>query len=307
MDQTPPKTVLTGKQFKLRRITSNKMIMTGFFLLISITTVSLLAGVLASYGPFQTNPVNRLMTPGAEHLFGTDNVGRDLFSRVLHGTRVSLLVGGSVAVIASLVGLIIGLLSAYYRWLDHILMRICDGLFAFPSILLAIAIVAALGPAIRNVIIALSIVSIPSIARVVRASALVVKEQTYIEALKAQGANSFRIIVIHMIPNVLSPLIVQVTFVFAMSIVTEAALSFLGAGVPAPAPSLGNILYDGKTVIFTAWWMTVFPGAFIILLVLGLNLLGDGLRDLLDPHSFSVKGFKKKKWRVKTHADSLRG
>jgi peptide/nickel transport system permease protein len=156
---------------------------------------------------------------------------------------------------------------------------------AFPDILLAVAIMAVLGPQPINVVIAVTIAKIPTMARIVRSSALVVKEQTYIEAMKSQGASSFRIIWRHIVPNVMSPLIVQTTYVFAIAIILEAALSFLGAGIPAPDPSWGNILYDGKIVIFSAWWMTVFPGVFIILAVLGLNLFGDGLRDLLDPHS----------------------
>src|SRR5690606_15451692 len=154
-----------------------------------------------------------------------------------------------------------------------------------PDILLAVAIMAVLGPQPINVVIAVTISKVPTMARVVRSAALVIKEQTYIEAMRSQGASSKRIIWRHIIPNIISPLIVQLTYVFAVAIILEAALSFLGAGIPAPDPSWGNILYDGKIVIFNAWWMTVFPGAFIVLAVLGLNLFGDGLRDLLDPHS----------------------
>lgn len=181
--------------------------------------------------------------------------------------------------------MVIGLYSAYNRYLDHVLMRICDGLMAFPAILLAIAIMAALGPKTVNVIAALSFVMIPTVARVIRSAALVVKEQTYIEALKSQGASGIRIIWVHIAPNTISQLIIQLTYVFAISIIIEASLSFLGVGIPAPDPSWGNIIYEGKAVIYNAWWMTVFPGMFIILAVLALNLFGDGLRDLLDPHS----------------------
>ncbi|GAE27577.1 dipeptide transport system permease protein DppC [Halalkalibacter wakoensis JCM 9140] len=200
-----------------------------------------------------------------------------------------MLVGFTVTLLSGVIGTIVGLYASYYRFLDHILMRICDGLMSFPSVLLAIALVAAMGPRMENVIIALSIVFFPLIARVVRSSAIVVREQTYIEALKSMGASSWRIIWLHIAPNTTSPLIIQATFIFAISLVIEAMLSFLGAGIPAPHPSLGNILYDGKNVITTAWWMTVFPGGAIIMIVLALNLFGDGLRDFLDPHSNRFK------------------
>lgn len=290
-----PKTVLSIKKKKnWNRFLSNNMLLTGFVIILFMTLIALLAPLLSTFGPYEIDPKNRLQPPSGAHIFGTDNFGRDLFSRVLHGTRVSIIVGAVVAIVTGVIGLIIGLLSAYYSVLDHILMRIVDGLYAFPSILLAMAIVALRGPSIFNVMIALIIVYIPSIARVVRSAALVVKEQTFIEALKAQGASRWRILVIHTIPNVLSPVIIQITFVFAVAILTEASLSFLGAGIPAPEPSLGNILFDGKSVIYNAWWMTVFPGAFIVLLVFGLNLAGDGLRDVMDP---KVVHAKRKKYR----------
>lgn len=268
-----------------RRFLSNKMALYGSLIILAISIIALLAPVLTKHSPLEMVPSNRLLPPSAEYWFGTDNFGRDLFSRVVYGAQVSLIVGLSVAIITSLFGMIIGLYSAYYRMLDHILMRICDGLMAFPAILLAIAIMAVLGPKPINVVIALTIVKTPTVARIVRSAALVIKEQTYIEALRSQGASAFRIIWLHIAPNTLSPLIVQITYVFAIAMIIEAALSFLGAGIPAPAPSWGNILYDGKSVIFKAWWMTVFPGAFITFAVLGLNLFGDGLRDLLDPHT----------------------
>ncbi|WP_088032238.1 ABC transporter permease [Evansella clarkii] len=269
----------------IRRFLSNKMAVIGSIILTFLGLTAILAPVLTSFTPYEMVAANRLQPPSAEHWFGTDNFGRDIFSRVLYGSQVSLAVGLSVALATSIIGMVVGLLAAYYRLLDHILMRICDGLMAFPAILLAIAIVAVLGPHPVNVVIALTVVKSPEVARVVRSAALVIKEQTYIEALKAQGASAMRIIFMHITPNTVSPLIIQVTYVFAIAIIIEAALSFLGAGIPAPHPSWGNILYDGKTVIFSAWWMTIFPGICIILAVLGLNLFGDGLRDLLDPHT----------------------
>lgn len=293
-----PKTALSIKRKKSwTRFLSNNMLLTGFVIILFMTLIALIAPLLSTYGPYEIDPKNRLQPPSGAHFFGTDNFGRDLFSRVLHGTRVSIIVGAVVAIVTGVIGLVIGLLSAYYSVLDHILMRIVDGLYAFPSILLAMAIVALRGPSIFNVMIALIVVYIPSIARVVRSAALVVKEQTFIEALKAQGASKWRILVIHTIPNVLSPVIIQITFVFAVAILTEASLSFLGAGIPAPEPSLGNILFDGKSVIYNAWWMTVFPGAFIVLLVFGLNLAGDGLRDVMDPKVVHAKREKYRKNR----------
>ncbi|WP_144512816.1 ABC transporter permease [Bacillus sp. FJAT-22090] len=269
----------------IRRFWANKSAVIGSIMLLFLTVFALFSPMISQFSPLAIDPLNRLDSPNGTHWFGTDNFGRDLFSRVASGAQVSMGVGFSVAILTAVIGMIIGLYAAYYSVLDHILMRICDALMAFPDILLAVAIMAVLGPQPINVVIAVTISKIPTLARIVRSSALVIKEQTYIEAMKAQGASSKRIIWRHIVPNILSPLIVQLTYIFAVAIILEAALSFLGAGIPAPDPSWGNILFDGKVVIFSAWWMTVFPGIFIILTVLGLNLFGDGLRDLLDPYS----------------------
>lgn len=277
------------KRLFFRRLFANKLMITGGLAIIFLILVAIFGPMLVPYTPYEMVVTNRLQTLSAEHLLGTDEFGRDLLTRIVYGARVTMWVGFSVAVISSIAGMIIGLYASYYRLMDHVLMRISDGLMAIPAILLAIALMAALGPSTKNVIIALSIVFTPAIARVIRSAAIVVREQTYIEAMKAQGASSWRIIWRHIMPNTISPLVVQATFVFADAIITEAALSFLGAGVPAPDPSWGNILYDGKLVIFTAWWMTVFPGIMIVIAILGLNLLGDGLRDLIDPHTHHSK------------------
>lgn len=268
-----------------RRFLANKMMLTGSLIVILMSALAIFGPYLVSHDPYEMEPANRLQPPGPEHVLGTDNFGRDLLTRLIYGAQVSIGVGFSVTIVSSVIGMVIGLYASYYRVLDQILMRICDGLMAIPGILLAIALVAALGPRKENVIIALGIVFIPYVARIVRSAALVVREETYIEAMKAQGASATRIIWLHIAPNTLSPLVVQATFVFADAIITEAALSFLGAGVPTPDPSWGNILYDGKMVIFKAWWMTVFPGILIILTVMGLNFWGDGVRDWVDPHS----------------------
>ena len=273
------------RQLFIKRFFSNKLMVTGSVTMLFLVLITLFGPFLVAHDPYEMVVQDRLVSPSGDHLLGTDEFGRDLLSRIIHGSKVTMGVGLLVAAIASFSGMIIGLYASYYRVLDHILMRICDGLMSIPAILLAIALMAALGPNTRNVIIALSIVFTPHIARVIRSAALVVKEQTYIEAMKAQGASATRIIWLHIMPNTVSPLVVQATFIFAEAIIVEAALSFLGAGVPAPDPSWGNILYDGKLVIFNAWWMTVFPGIMIVLSVLGLNLLGDGLRDLIDPHT----------------------
>lgn len=277
------------RKLLLRRFLSNRMTLLGGIILLVLIAVAVLAPMFSHYTSYEMIVNDRLKPPSAMHWFGTDNFGRDLLTRVAHGGQISLGVGIIVVLLTSIAGMVIGLYSVYYSYLDHILMRVCDALMSFPSILLAISIMAALGPTSFNVIISLSIVFTPHLARVIRSSALVIREQTYIEAIHSQGAKPWRIIWLHIAPNTIPTLITQATFIFAEAIIVEAALSFLGVGVPAPAPSWGNILHDAKTFIFTAWWMTVFPGVFIILSVLGLNLFGDGLRDLLDPHTTKSK------------------
>ncbi len=273
------------RQLVMRRLLTNKLMVFGGIIFLVFAFMALIGPTLMSYDPYEMKVMERLQAPSVAHFLGTDEFGRDLLTRIVYGAKVSMGVGLAVTVISSIIGLIIGLYASYYRLLDHILMRICDGLMSIPGILLAIALMAALGPSSTNVIIALSIVFTPNIARIVRSSALIIREQTYIEAMHAQGASTTRIIWRHIAPNTISPLVVQATFVFAEAIISEAALSFLGAGIPAPEPSWGNILFAGKLVIFKAWWMVVFPAAIIVLSVLGLNLLGDGLRDFIDPHT----------------------
>lgn len=272
------------RALRFRRVKSNYGLIIGATIIVLFIIIALIGPYFTSFGPYDMKVVDRLQAPSSEHLLGTDEFGRDVLTRVMYGARVSISVGLTVALLSSILGLVIGAYAAFYKTLDHILMRICDGLIAIPGILLAIALMAALGASATNVIIALTIVFTPNIARIVRSSALVIREQTYIEAMHAQGASHTRIIWRHIVPNTLSPLLVQATFVFAEAIISEAALSFLGAGIPAPEPSWGNILQAGKLVIYKAWWMVVFPGIAVVLSVLSLNLLGDGLRDYLDPH-----------------------
>lgn len=251
------------------------------FLLIAIA--ALLGPVILGTDPLAVTPRLRLQPPSAEFPLGTDSFGRDVLIRTLVGGRVSLIVGGGVALLSTVLGLIAGLYAAFNAWTDAIVMRLADGLMAFPAILLAIGLAAAMGGSIPTLIGALTVVYTPRVARVARSAALSVRSQPYVEALIAQGAGLTRILWVNVFPNVLPAVLIQASFVFADSLLVEAALSFIGLGVPAPEPSWGNMLLEGKAVIYQAWWMIVFPGAAILLLVLSINLLGDGLRDVLDP------------------------
>lgn len=273
------------RKLVLKNFFKKKLVVVGFIITIVMAIIAIFAPLIATYDPYKVDVVAKLSAPGSKHIFGTDQIGRDIFSRVIYGTRISMEVGLFTALISLIGGMILGLLAGYVKFLDNVIMRICEAMGSVPPILMSIALVAAIGASTRNVILALSIVYIPTIARVTRASTLSIKEMTYIEAIKSQGASSVRIIFGHIAPNVLSPVIVQTTYIFASAIITEAALSFLGAGVPAPTPSLGNILFEAKSYIYNATWMTVYPGIFTVLIVLGLNLFGDGIRDIIDPMS----------------------
>src|SRR5206468_1919038 len=212
----------------------------------------------------------------------TDDVGRDVWSRVVYGARLSLLVGAAVVLLAFAIGLVCGLAAGYWRRLDNPVMRVMDGLMAFPAIILAIALMASLGPSVLNVIVAIGVVYAPRVARIVRGSVLVIRETTYVEAARALGVSDLVIVARHVLPNCLSPVVVQASFVFAAAVLTEAALSFLGVGVPPYVPSWGNILSEGRLYIQQAPWLVLYPGAAIMLTILALNLVGDGLRDALD-------------------------
>lgn len=279
------------RQLRRERLWASPGLIIGFVGFVIILILALLVPAFSSVDPNAMVVMERLQPPSAEHILGTDEFGRDLFVRLMYGARVSLWVGGCVAIFSCVLGVVIGIYASYFKVLDHILMRICDGLIAIPGILLAIALIAALGTSSWNVVVALTIVYTPSVARTVRASAMVVREQPYVEAAKVQGFSDFRILWKLILPGVISPLTVQASFIFAQAIISEASLSFLGAGVPAPAASWGNMLQASKLVFSKAPWTMICPGAAVVVCVLSLNLMGDGLRDFMDPRT---KGGAKK-------------
>lgn len=235
------------------------------------------------YGAEDTSLMDRFIPPGLAHLAGTDSFGRDVMTRVIEGAHVSLLIGLSVVVITMVLGITIGAVAGYFNRLDNLIMRVMDAGEAFPTLLMAIALAAVLGPGVVNVVLALGIAYAPRTARIVRASVLILSQQQFVEAARASNSSNWRIITRHLIPNAMAPVIVQMTFVFADAVLAEAALSFIGVGPPPPAPTWGNIIADGRTYLFSAPWITLFPGIAIFLTVLSLNLVGDGLRDQLDP------------------------
>ena len=266
-----------------RSVARHRAILIGGGLVLAVALVALGADFIAPHDPLRNDFRARLQPPDAAHWFGTDHFGRDILSRVIFGGRLSLQIGLFVVAMTGIFGTLIGALAGYFRALDGPIMRLMDALMAFPAILLAITVSATLGASVTNVVIALSIATTPHTARIVRASVLVVREMQYVEAARALGASDLRILVRHVLANSLAPLIVRLTFVFATAILAEAVLSYIGVGPPPPAPSFGNIIANGRDFMVEAPWVTIFPGLAIVACVLGLNLLGDGLRDALDP------------------------
>ena len=273
------------RQLRKEKLLANPALIIGAVGFVVILIVAVLVPLLSKVDPNAMTVTERFKAPCAKYIFGTDEYGRDIFIRLMYGARVSLWVGGCVAAFSCILGTIIGVYASYFKILDQILMRICDGLIAIPGILLAIALIAALGTSSWNVVLALTIVYTPSVARTVRASAMVIKEQPYVEAAKVQGFSNFKILWKLILPGVISPLTVQASYIFSQAIISEASLSFLGAGVPAPAASWGNMLEASKAVLSKAPWTMIVPGAAVIICVLSLNLLGDGLRDFMDPRT----------------------
>ena len=269
----------------LRRLFRHRLFLSGLALFGIILAIAAFAPWITTADPIKLGMRYKFQPPGSEFVFGTDNLGRSLWSRMVWGARLSVEIGIVVVSLNAVFGTVVGAISGYFRVLDGPIMRVNDALMAFPAILLAIAVAAVLGASVPNVIIALAVATTPHTARIVRASVLVVRAMDYVEAARAIGMTELRVLLRHVLPNTLGPLIVRLTYVFATAILAEAALSFIGVGPPPPAPTFGNIIAGGRDFIGDAPWITLFPGLAVIVSVLGLNLLGDGLRDVLDPRA----------------------
>ena len=279
VDMPVPPTPLARLATGIRR---NPTIAFGVFMLAVLATVALIAPWISG-DPFKLASINRLRPPSERFWFGTDQFGRDVFARTMHGARVSLMVGFVVAAVSCAVGLLLGLLCGYFRRVDALVMRVMDGLMAIPSLLLAIALITLTRPGLAIVIVAIIIPEVPRIVRVVRSLVLSIRSQPYIESAIAGGTRGAKLLLRHILPNTLAPLIVQGSYVFASAMLIEAGLSFIGAGVPPETPSWGNIIAQGRSFFQIAPWTIIIPGCFLAIAVLAVNLLGDGLRDRLDP------------------------
>ncbi|GGB52799.1 ABC transporter permease [Fictibacillus barbaricus] len=268
----------------LSQLLMNKAATVGAFIIIIYILLAVFAPLIAPYSPYEIDLENKMMPPSSDHWMGTDDKGRDILSRILYGSRLSMGVGFAAVLFGAFIGIIFGLVAGYYgRWVDTVIMRIMDVMLAFPGILLALAIIAALGPSLINVTIAVGAFSVPLFARIVRGSTLEVKRLEYIDAIRSLGANDFTIIFKHIFPNILSPIIVQATLRLATAILSAAGLSFLGLGAQPPSPEWGTMLSSGRDFLFSAPFIALFPGIAISILVLGFNIFGDGLRDAFDP------------------------
>lgn len=281
-EEAPPPH-LSARWATLRRLFRHRLFLTGLVLFGIIAIVALLAPVIATADPNKIAMRYRFLPPSWEYPFGTDNLGRSQLARVVWGARLSMVMGLSVVALNAVFGTLIGAVAGYFQRLDNVLMRVNDALMAFPAILLAIAITAVLGPSMMDVIAALAIAYIPRTARIVRSSVLVVREMEYVQAAIAAGAGHWRILRHHILPNSMAPLIVQLSFLFAYAVLSEATLSFLGLGAVPPTPTWGNIMAEGRQYMREAAWIITIPGAALAMTAMGLNLLGDGLRDVLDP------------------------
>lgn len=268
---------------RLRRLFGNRAMLIGAIVLTLVVLAAILAPWLAPYAPNKLSIVNKLKAPSMVNFFGTDEFGRDIFSRAIYAGRISLLVSLGVVAISTVIGVFLGVMAGFFRKLDAPISRLLDAMMSFPDILLAIALVAALGPSLSTVILALGITYAPRLARIVRGSTLVLRELPYIEAAVAMGLPTWQILIRHVLLNLASPILVQATFVFASAMLAEASLSFLGVGVSTDMPTWGTMLASGREYMNNAPWLMIFPGLAIVFSVLSLQLLGDGLRDLVDP------------------------
>lgn len=266
-----------------RQLMRNRAALLGAIILTLVVAAAILAPLIAPYAPNKLSIVNKLQAPSVSHLFGTDEFGRDILSRAIYAGRISLLVSLGVVALSTVLGVILGVAAGFFKSLDAPISRLLDAMMSFPDILLAIALVAALGPSLATVIIALGITYAPRLARIVRGSTLVLREMPYIEAAITLGLPTWRVLTRHVLLNLASPILVQATFVFASAMLAEASLSFLGVGVSTDMPTWGTMLASGREYMNSAPWLMVFPGLAIVFSVLSLQLLGDGLRDLVDP------------------------
>jgi len=267
----------------LARLFRHRLFVTGLVLFGVIAVIAALAPWITDIDPNRLSMRNKFLPPGGDWIFGTDNFGRSLWARTVWGAQLSMTIGASVVALNAVFGTLIGAAAGYFRRLDNMLMRVNDALMAFPAILLAIAVTSVLGPSTLNVILALGIVYIPRTARIVRSSVIVLREMEYVQAAVAAGAGHWRILRHHILPNAMAPMIVQLSFLFAYAVLSEATLSFLGVGAVPPTPTWGNIMAEGRDYMRDAPWIITIPGVALMITVMGLNLLGDGLRDVLDP------------------------
>lgn len=266
------------------RFKQNKLALLGLIIVLLLSIQALLAPVVAPYDPTKQDIIHRLEPPSLRHLLGTDELGRDVFSRILYGTRISLAVGFVAVGVAVLIGTLLGLWAGFFGgWIDSIIMRFVDVMLCFPTFFLILMVIAFLPPNIFNVMLVIGLTSWPGLSRLVRGECLSMREREFIQAAKLVGLRNRRIIFVHLLPNVFTPVLVSATLGIGSAILTESALSFLGLGVQPPTPSWGNILTSGKDYIHSAWWLSLFPGLAILITVLAYNLLGEGLRDILDP------------------------
>ncbi|KRE11618.1 peptide ABC transporter permease [Bosea sp. Root483D1] len=262
---------------------TNRVALFSGALLLAIALSAVFAGLITGGDPFLIRPRLRLRPPGSEFWFGTDALGRDVFALVLHGGRISLLVGLFAALAGAAIGTVIGLLTGYLRWLDPVVMRVMDGIMAIPGILFAVALVSLVGPSLFTIVAAITFAEIPRVTRLVRAVVLSVREESYVRAAEGLGIPARLVLLRHILPSCIAPLIVQTTYMFAAAILSEAVLGFLGVGFPPDIPSWGNVLAEGRAVFQRAPWTIIAPGLFLAVTVMAVNLLGDGLRDRLDP------------------------